>query len=67
MLILTRKRHESVRIGRETQVTVLEVRGNTVKLGFRSPREVPIHREEVYQRLDEAEFAHADMAGSWAR
>lgn len=52
MLVLSRKPGECVCIGEEIEVTVLEVRGNRVKLGFSGPSEVPIHREEVYQRME---------------
>ena len=51
MLVLSRKNGERVRIGHSVEVTVLEVRGDRVKLGFSGPAEVPIHREEVYQRI----------------
>jgi carbon storage regulator CsrA len=51
MLVLSRKRGESIRIGRDVEVTVLEIRGDRVKLGFRGPPEVPIHREEVHQQI----------------
>jgi carbon storage regulator len=52
MLVLTRKQGECVMIGEHVEVTVLEVHGNRVKLGFRSPLEVPIHRQEVHRKLD---------------
>lgn len=52
MLVLARKRGESVVIGSEITVTVLEVRGDRVKLGFEAPGEVPIHRLEVHQSLE---------------
>ena len=52
MLVLSRKPGERVRIGEEIEVTVLEIRGNQVKLGFSGPSEVPIHREEIYQRME---------------
>ena len=51
MLILTRRLGESVMIGDEVTVTVLGVRGNQVRLGFSAPSAVPVHREEVYQRI----------------
>ena len=51
MLVLSRKCGESVRIGREIEVIVLEVHGNHVKLGFRGPAEVPIHRQEVFEKI----------------
>jgi carbon storage regulator len=53
MLILNRKRGECVMIGENVEVTVLEVHGDRVKLGFRSPISVPIHRQEVFQKLHE--------------
>ena len=51
MLVLSRKPGQRVLIGQEIEVTVLEVRGGRVKLGFRGPAEVPIHREELYQEI----------------
>jgi carbon storage regulator len=51
MLVLSRKQGERVLIGREIELTVLEIRGNRVKLGFRGPAEVPIHREELHRKI----------------
>ena len=51
MLILTRKVGESVLIGDDISITVLSVRGNQVKLGVQAPKEVSVHREEIYQRI----------------
>jgi len=48
MLVLTRKVGESIVIGQDIEVTVLEVRGEQVKLGIRAPRHVAVHRKEVY-------------------
>jgi carbon storage regulator len=53
MLILTRRVGETLMIGNEITVTVLDVRGNQVRLGIAAPKEVPVHREEVYVRLQE--------------
>lgn len=53
MLILTRKVGESVLIGDDISITVLSVRGNQVKLGVQAPKEVSVHREEIYQRIQE--------------
>ena len=53
MLVLSRKLGERITIGPNIVVTVLEVRGNVVKLGCQAPACVPIHREEVSRRLDE--------------
>ena len=51
MLTLTRTIGETIRIGDDIEVHVVEVRGNTVRLGFKAPREVSIHREEVYEQI----------------
>ena len=53
MLILTRKNGEIVRIGHDIQITVLGISGNQVRLGVNAPREVAVHREEIYQRINE--------------
>ena len=51
MLVLNRKKGQRIIIGNHVEVTVLEVRGDRVKLGFRGPAEVPIHREELFERI----------------
>ncbi len=51
MLVLNRKRGEQVVIGDGITVTVLEVKGDRVKLGFDGPPDVPIHRKEIYARI----------------
>ena len=51
MLILTRRPGESVMVGDDVTVTVLSVKGTLVRLGVTAPREVPVHREEIYQRI----------------
>jgi molybdate transport system substrate-binding protein len=51
MLILSRRPGESVKIGDEITVTVLDMKGNQLRLGFTAPRNVAVHREEVYKRL----------------
>ena len=51
MLILTRRVGETLVIGDDVNVTVLGVRGNQVRLGVDAPKEVAVHREEIYQRI----------------
>lgn len=54
MLILNRKIHETIIIGdNEIRVTVLEIRGNQVKIGIEAPRDVPVHRQEIYDKAKE--------------
>ena len=54
MLVLTRRPGESIMIGDEVVVTVLDVRGDVVRVGIKAPRTVQVHREEVYQELQKA-------------
>ncbi|MFC5997310.1 carbon storage regulator CsrA [Quadrisphaera sp. GCM10027208] len=64
MLVLTRRLHESIVIGADVVVTVLEVRGDQVRLGVRAPRDVTVHREEVHA---EVEAANQEAASSASR
>ncbi len=51
MLILTRRVGETVMIGNEVTVTVLGVKGNQVRLGINAPKDVAVHREEIFERI----------------
>lgn len=51
MLILTRRVNETLNIGDEVQVTVLGVKGNQVQIGVKAPKRIPVHREEIYERI----------------
>jgi len=51
MLILTRKANETLIVGNDVTVTILGVKGNQVRIGVNAPKEVSVHREEVYNRI----------------
>ena len=51
MLVLTRKVHQSIVIGDNVEVVVLEVRGEQVRLGIRAPKDVTVHRKEIYEQI----------------
>ena len=51
MLILSRKMGETLRVGNDIKITILELQGNQVRIGIEAPREVEVHREEIYQRI----------------
>ena len=54
MLVLTRHANQSIMIGEDVVVTILEIRGDQVRLGIRAPRSVGVHREEVFVTLQRA-------------
>ena len=62
MLVLTRRAGESVMIGDDVVITVLEARGDVIRLGIEAPKDVRVHREEVYRELQAANLAAASPA-----
>lgn len=55
MLVLSRKKNESIIIDENIVITVVEVRGDKVRLGIQAPREIPIHRSEIYAAIQKEE------------
>ena len=60
MLILTRRVGEAVTIGEEVTVTVLEVKGNQVRIGIKAPKTISVHREEIAERIRREQPGSAD-------
>jgi carbon storage regulator len=60
MLILTRRPGESIKIGDDVDVVVLSMQGNQVRLGINAPKEISVHREEIYNKIK----SEAGYAGS---
>jgi carbon storage regulator len=62
MLILTRRMGETVMIGDDVTITVLELKGNQVRIGISAPRNVAVHREEIYERIQRGQ--QVDLANT---
>lgn len=62
MLILTRKSGEGIRIGDHVTLKIIEIRGNQVRLGVEAPRDMAVHREEIYQLIQEQNRSSAESS-----
>jgi len=63
MLVLSRKKNESIVINNDISIVVVEIRGDKVRLGVEAPKEIPVHRREVYEAIQRNEAANAKVAG----
>ncbi len=61
MLVLSRQRDESIMIGDNVVVTVVDIRGDKVRLGIQAPNEIPVHRREVYEAIKRENRQAADI------
>lgn len=68
MLVLSRKKNESIVINNDITIVVVEIRGDKVRLGVEAPKEVPVHRREVYEAIQrnaqEGDSANESAAGN---
>ncbi len=64
MLILTRRVGESLIVGDDVTLTVLGIKGNQVRIGVNAPKEVSVHREEIYQRIQREKNGDLDAAAN---
>jgi len=63
MLVLSRKKNESIVINDDISIVVVEIRGDKVRLGVEAPKEVPVHRREVYDAIKRSLEAHNQTDG----
>jgi carbon storage regulator len=66
MLALSRKKGESLIISNNIEVTILEIKGDQVKVGITAPREVPVYRKEIYLQIQDSNKAATDVSGMLA-
>ena len=64
MLVLSRKKNESIVINNDITIVVVEIRGDKVRLGVEAPKEVPVHRREVYDAIRRNEQAGGDSSAN---
>ena len=64
MLVLSRKKNESIIINNDITIVVVEIRGDKVRLGVEAPKEVPVHRREVYDAIRRSELGSQDQAAT---
>ncbi len=60
MLVLSRQKDESIMIGDDVQITIVDVRGDKVRLGIEAPKSIPVHRKEVYEAIKKKKKAAED-------
>ena len=62
MLVLSRQKDESIMVGDDVEITIVDVRGDKVRLGITAPKQIPVHRKEVYEAIQrEKQKAHKEQ------
>lgn len=64
MLVLSRKKNESIVINNDITIVVVEIRGDKVRLGVEAPKEIPVHRHEVYEAIQRTQSQEATAKGN---
>lgn len=67
MLVLSRQRDESIFIGDNIKITVVDIRGDKVRLGIEAPTEIPVHRQEVYEAIQREQQRAGGVAADGSR
>jgi carbon storage regulator len=63
MLVLSRQKDESIMIGDEVEITIVDVRGDKVRLGITAPKQIPVHRREIYDAIQREKAQKAEAEG----
>ena len=63
MLVLSRQRDESIMIGDDVEITIVDVRGDKVRLGINAPRSIAVHRKEIYEAIQREKAQNKEQAG----
>ena len=66
MLALSRKKNESIIVNNDIEITILDIKGDQVKIGINAPKSVPVYRKEVYVQIQEANKAASQLEGAQA-
>ena len=61
MLVLTRKLNESIQIGDDIEITILSIQGDQIKLGIKAPKDIDVHRKEIYTAIQESNSEAASI------
>jgi len=67
MLVLTRRKGQSIMIGEDIEISIEEVSGDAVRIGIRAPREISVHRREIYEAIREENISATRSAAEMAR